>query len=335
MKKVSPKSKILITGGAGFIGSEFVRQSVEHGFKVVVVDKLTYCGDLARLKECEGKYAFYKTDICNQKRIDAIIKREKPTAIIHFAAETHVDRSICDVAPFIKTNITGTNVLIQAALKHKIKKFIHISTDEIYGESRKGKFKETDPIKPNNPYSTTKAAAELLVKAAMHTYNLPAIIVRPANNYGCWQYPEKLVPVVILKALKNKRVPVYGKGAQIREWLHVKDCSRAIHVILKKGKIAETYNVGTYFEKANIVTVKTILKVVRKSEKLIQFVKDRPGHDFRYSVNYSKLKKLGWSPKITFAQGITDTARWYVENLDWLNTKLFKLEKYWKKVYKK
>ena len=328
-------NRILVTGGAGFIGSEFVRQSICKGYKVAVVDKLTYCGDLARLKDCAGKYKFYKTDICNKNKIDEIIKKEKPTTIIHFAAETHVDRSICDVAPFIKTNITGTNILIQSALKYNVKKFIHISTDEIYGESKRGKFKETDPQSPRNPYSTTKAAAELLVKAAIHTYKLPAIIVRPANNYGYWQYPEKLIPVVILKALKNKKVPVYGKGSQIREWLHVKDCSRAIHMILKKGRQGETYNIGTYFERPNIDTVKTILKMLNKPEKLIQFVKDRPGHDFRYSVDYSKLKKLGWSPEITFSKGIKDTVCWYVENPGWMNKKLSDLEKYWKKVYKK
>jgi dTDP-glucose 4,6-dehydratase len=328
------EKKILVTGGAGFIGSEFVRQSIDRGYKVSVIDKLSYAADLERLKDYPAKYTFYKADICNYKRIDDIIKKEAPDTIIHFAAETHVDRSIQDIQPFIDTNITGTNHLIKAAIKNKIKKFIHISTDEIYGDSIKGKFKESSPILPNNPYSVTKAAAELLVKSAMRTYDLPAIIIRPANNYGPWQYPEKLVPVVILKALQNNRIPVYGKGAQIREWLHVQDCANAIHTIMLKGRLGEIYNVGTYFEKPNIVTVKTILKLVKRPEKLIQFVKDRPGHDFRYSVDYSKLTKLGWTPEIEFSDGIEQTVGWYTDNIKWLNEKLSKLEEYWKKVYK-
>jgi len=326
--------KILVTGGAGFIGSEFVRQGINKGYKMIVVDKLTYSGDLSRLKEVAGKYSFYKTDICNLKALDSIIKKEKPQSIIHFAAETHVDRSIQNVYPFINTNVTGTQNLISVALKFKIKKFIHISTDEVYGESQKGKFLESSHIKPRNPYSATKAAAEFLVRAAIKTYSFPGIIVRPANNYGPWQYPEKLIPVIVLKALRDQKVPVFGKGKQIREWLHVQDCAEGIHTILKKGNIGEAYNVGTYFESENIKTVKTILKVLKKTESLIQFVKDRPGHDFRYSVNYSKMKKLGWNPKITFKQGIEQTIHWYIQHLPWMNKKLKVLNAYWEKVYK-
>lgn len=329
------KSKILVTGGAGFIGSEFVRQAVKKGQRVVVIDKLTYAGDRERLKEAYGKYVFYKVDICQKQKLEAVIKKEKPREIIHFAAETHVDRSIQDVAPFIKTNVTGTQNLIELARKYKINKFFHISTDEIYGESQKGKFLETASLKPKNPYSATKGAAELLVRAAMETYHLPAIIIRPANNYGPWQYPEKLIPVIILKALKNKKVPVYGKGKQIREWLHVRDCANAVHVIVKRGKIGEVYNIGTYFERENIVTVKTILKLLKKPQSLIQFVTDRPGHDFRYSVSYAKLRKLGWKPKITFTKGIQETVQWYLTHLSWMERKLHVLEAYWKKVYKK
>jgi len=329
------KLKILVTGGAGFIGSEFVRQAIKKGQKVVVIDKLTYAGDLKRLEEVKTKFTFHKVDIFQKAKLDSVIKKEKPHTIVHFAAETHVDRSIQDAEPFIQTNITGTQNLINCARKYKVKKFLHISTDEVYGESRQGKFLENSAIRPKNPYSATKAAAEFLIHAAIKTYQFPAIIVRPANNYGPWQYPEKLIPVIILKALKNRKIPVYGKGKQIREWLHVQDCANGVHVILKKGKIGEAYNIGTYFERENLTTVRTILKLLHKPASLIQFVQDRPGHDFRYSVNCAKLKKLGWKPKITFPIGIKQTIQWYLQHLKWLETKLYLLKNYWKKVYKK
>ncbi|MBN1870690.1 MAG: dTDP-glucose 4,6-dehydratase [Candidatus Omnitrophica bacterium] len=327
------KSKILVTGGAGFIGSEFVRQAVKKGQKIVVLDKLTYAGDIKRLEGIKGKYAFYKTDICQKEKLEAAIKKERPQTIVHFAAETHVDRSIQDALPFIHTNVTGTQNLIDLSRKYKVKKFFHISTDEVYGESRRGKFLETAELKPKNPYSATKAAAELLVHAAIQTYHFPAVIIRPSNNYGPWQYPEKLVPVVILKALKNRKVPVYGIGKQIREWLHVRDCAEAIHFILKKGKVGEIYNIGTYFESENLVTVKRILKLLQKPNRLIEFVADRPGHDFRYSVDCSKIHRLGWKPKIQFAGGIKDTVQWYSAHLNWMEQKLDLLERYWKSVY--
>jgi dTDP-glucose 4,6-dehydratase len=327
--------KILVTGGAGFIGSEFVRQGVRKGQSLAVVDKLTYAGDLQRLEEVKGRYHFYKMDICDKKRLEAVFKQERPRAVVHFAAETHVDRSIQDADPFIKTNIMGTQNLINLARKYNIKKFVHISTDEVYGESQKGKFLESAALRPRNPYAATKTAAELLVRAAVKTYQFPAVIVRPANNYGPWQYPEKLIPVIILKALRNAKVPVYGKGLQIREWLHVQDCAEGVHLILAEGQVDETYNIGTYFERENITTVKTILGLLGKPESLIQFVRDRPGHDFRYSVNCAKIKKLGWKPKITFTVGIKETVQWYLTHLSWMEKKLRGLETYWKKIYKK
>jgi dTDP-glucose 4,6-dehydratase len=325
---------IVVTGGAGFIGSEFARQAVKKGAKIVIIDKLTYAGDLERLKEIKGKYTFYKTDISKKAQLETIIKKEKPKEIVHFAAETHVDRSLLDVLPFIQANVTGTQNLIDLSRKYKVKRFLHISTDEVYGESQKGRFKETSQLKPKNPYSATKAAAELLVRAAIKTYHFPAIIIRPANNYGPWQYPEKLIPVIILKALKNKKVPVYGKGKQIREWLHVADCAEGIHLILKKGKIGEAYNIGTYFERENLITVKTILKLLHKPNNLIKFVADRPGHDFRYSVSCTKIKDLGWKPKITFTVGIKQTVDWYLQHPAWMEKKIHILETYWKNVYK-
>lgn len=328
------KSKILVTGGAGFIGSEFVRQEIAKKQKVIIVDKLTYAGDLRRLAKEKGKFLFYKADISTINHLELVFKKVRPSVVVHFAAETHVDRSIQNPHPFIKTNITGTQNLIDLSLKYKIDKFIHISTDEIYGESQTGTFRENMPLKPNNPYSATKAAAEMLIRAAIKTHQFPAIIVRPANNYGPWQYPEKFIPVIILKALHNNRVPVYGRGLQIREWLHVSDSTRAIDKIVKKGKIGEAYNIGSFFESKNIDTAKTILKLLGKNNNLIKFVKDRPGHDFRYSVNFQKLLKLGWKPKVNFQRGIAETVRWSLDNQNWMESKLDYLKKYWKKVYK-
>jgi dTDP-glucose 4,6-dehydratase len=315
--------KILVTGGAGFIGSEFVRQGIRKGYRMVVVDKLTYAGDLARLRDVKNQFTFYKTDIANKKQLERIFKKEHPKFVVHFAAETHVDRSIHqDVAPFLQTNVQGTQNLIDLSRHYGIQKFVHLSTDEVYGASRKGLFfEDKSPLKPNNPYSASKAAAEFLVRAAIQTHHFPAVIVRPANNYGPWQYPEKFVPVILLKILNKQKIPVYGKGEQIREWLHVSDCAAGIVLILKKGKIGEIYNIGSYFEKKNLVTAKTILKLMKKPEDLIQFVKDRPGHDFRYSVDCTKIRKLGWRPKITFEKGMRETIAWSLKHVDWLKKK--------------
>lgn len=328
------KEKILVTGGAGFIGSEFVRQGLRRGCRVSVVDKITYAGDLSRLKNVAGEYAFYKTDICDLKTLERIIRKEKPQVIVHFAAETHVDRSIQGAGAFIRTNVIGTQNLIDLSRKFEVEKFLHISTDEVYGESRKGRFREDAVLRPGNPYSASKAAAEFLIQAAARTYQFPAVIVRPSNNYGPWQYPEKFVPVIIFKALKNAKVPVYGKGAQIREWLHVTDCVNGIYHILRKGEIGGTYNIGSYFEQDNLTTARTILQILGKPGSLIRFVQDRPGHDFRYSVDCSKLRRLGWRSKIRFHRGMKDTVDWYIDHLDWMEKKLKFLQSYWKKVYK-
>ncbi|MCD6093869.1 MAG: dTDP-glucose 4,6-dehydratase [Candidatus Omnitrophica bacterium] len=306
--------RILVTGGAGFIGSEFVRQIIPEGYKPIVVDKLTYAGDLKRLKEVRGKYKFYKADICNKKKIEEIFAREKPQIIVNFAAETHVDRSIINATPFIETNIKGTQVLLDASEKYKIKKFIHISTDETYGEIKKGRFSEDSPLSPNSPYAASKAAADLLIKAYIRTYKFPAMIIRPCNNYGPWQYPEKFIPVVICKALQNKKIPVYAQGLNKREWLYVADCVAAIALILEKGKIGEIYNVGSGVEKRNIDVARSILRMLGKSENLIQFVKDRPGHDFRYALDSPKIQKLGWKPKVDFYEGLRKTVKWFTSN---------------------
>lgn len=326
--------KILVTGGASFIGSEFVRQGIQKGCRIIVVDKLTYAGDLQRLKEVAGRFKFYKTDICNKSRLDSILKKEKLDSIVHFAAESHVDRSIRDASPFIETNIAGTQILCDLSRKYRIKRFIHISTDEVYGDIIKGSFTEESPLKPNSPYAASKASADLLIKAYMRTYGFPAIIVRPSNNYGPWQYPEKLIPVVILKALKNQEVPVYAKGENVREWLYVSDCAAAIFLILEKGRTAEVYNLGSGEEKKNIHTVRSILRLLGKPETLIRYVEDRPGHDLRYSLDFSKLKALGFRPQINFEKGIKEVVQWNLKNSGWLESKLRFLAAYWKKVYR-
>lgn len=316
MRKDLPK--LLVTGGAGFIGSEFIRQTAKRGYRLILVDKLTYAGDLCRLEEVKGKYKFYKADICDKKKIERIFKRERPEVVVHFAAETHVDRSIEQAAPFLQTNILGTRVLLDACRNFKLKRFIHISSDEVYGEIKIGSFSEGSPLKPNSPYAASKAAADLLIKSYVRTYNFPAIIVRPCNNYGPWQYPEKLISQSILKATQNKRIPVYAKGENIREWLYVSDCIEAILLILKKGKIGEIYNLGSGQEKQNLRVVKHVLKVMNMPLELIKFVKDRPGHDYRYSLHSSKAQKLGWRAKTKFEKGIKATVDWYLENKRYL-----------------
>ncbi len=325
--------KLLVTGGAGFIGSEFVRSGVRKGYAIVVVDNLTYAGDMERLKEIEKEITFYRADITNKDSIEHIFKTEEPVVVVHFAAESHVDRSILDASPFLDTNIRGTQVLLDIARKYGSGKFINISTDEIYGEIKgEGQFYETTPLNPNSPYSVSKAAADMLGRAYHRTYGIPVITVRPSNNYGPYQYPEKFIPVVILKALSNEKVPVYGKGENIREWLFVSDCIDAIFEILEKGRIGEIYNVGSGEEKRNIDVVKTVLKLLGKPEDLIEFIKDRPGHDFRYSLNSDKISgQIGWKSRIKFPEGIDRTVKWYMDNMKWMNSKLVYLDEYWKK----
>ncbi|MBF0331750.1 MAG: dTDP-glucose 4,6-dehydratase [Candidatus Omnitrophica bacterium] len=327
--------KVLVTGAAGFIGSEFVRQAVARGYSVVVVDKLTYAGDLARLKSVADDVAFYKVDIADGKKLEEVFKKEKPRAVVHFAAESHVDRSILDDTEFIKTNIVGTQALVNVARKAGVEKFVHLSTDEVYGEIERGKFKEAFPLKPRSPYSASKASADLLVQAAAHTFDFPAVIVRPSNNYGPWQYPEKFIPVIIYKALNYQPVPVYAQGLNVREWLHISDCAAAILKVLEQGKVGDIYNIGSGDERKNIDLVRIILKMLGRPETLISFVKDRLGHDWRYALDSRKIREdLAWSPKIGVEQGMARTVAWYCEHLPWVKGKVVALERYWKKVYR-
>lgn len=326
--------KILVTGGAGFIGSAFVRLSVEKGYDVCVIDKLTYAGDLRRLDSVKDKINFYQADISNYEFIDYIFKIEKPDIVVHFAAETHVDRSILYPQDFIKTNIEGTTTLLEISKKYQPSKFINIITDEVYGEIKEGKFTEESPLIPNSPYSASKASQDMIARAYARTYGLPVITLRPSNNYGPWQYPEKLIPVVIAKALNNQTIPVYGDGSNIREWLFVEDCAEAVIEVMEKAKPNTIYNIGSGIEKKNIDIVKTILKILNKPESLIQFVKDRPGHDYRYSIDTNKIEtEIGWKAKTSFEEGIEKTVNWYIQNTEWLEEKVKTLKEYWQKVY--
>ncbi|MCX8028040.1 MAG: dTDP-glucose 4,6-dehydratase [Thermodesulfovibrionales bacterium] len=329
--------KILVTGGAGFIGSEFVRQALERGYRVVVIDCLTYAGDKKRLKDVFNEIVFYESDIADVSSISQIFRDERPEIVVHWAAESHVDRSILDASPFLKTNIIGTKTLLDEALRHKVGLFINISTDEVYGElGQEGQFVETTPLNPNSPYSVSKASQDMLGRAYHRTYGLPVITVRPSNNYGYWQYPEKFLPVIIYKAYHDEKIPVYGKGENIREWLHVRDCVNGVFNIIQHAKVGEIYNIGGGNERRNIDVVKAVLKIIGKPESLIEFVADRPGHDFRYSLNCEKIKKqCGWSPQIDFEKGLKETVDWYLENMDWVLTKLENLKEYWQTVYKK
>lgn len=314
--------KILVTGGAGFIGSAFVRLAVRRGYKIAVVDKLTYAGDLARLKEAAGKYHFYRVDICQQDKIARIFAKEKLDIVVNFSAETHVDRSIIDSSPFIKTNIIGTKVLMDLSRRYEVPLFIQISTDETYGEIKRGSFSEDSSLVPNSPYAASKAAADLLIKSYVRTYKFPAIIIRPSNNYGPWQYPEKFIPLAILKILKKEKIPVYGKGRNVREWLFVDDCAEAILKVLEKGKIGEVYNIGSNQEKQNIEVAKLLLKILNADKALISFVKDRPGHDIRYRLNCRKLQEeIGFRPRTSFTEGIKYTVQWCIKHQDWLFSK--------------
>lgn len=328
--------KLLVTGGAGFIGSWFVRLALEKNYDVVVVDMLTYAGDLERLKDVENYFKFYRIDIRDKDGLESLFQKEKPEVVVHFAAESHVDRSIIDPSDFITTNVLGTYNLLELSRKYGIECFVNVSTDEVYGEhtSRKGEFYEESSLKPSSPYSASKASADMLGRAYYRTYGLPVITVRPSNNYGPWQYPEKFIPVCILKALRNGPLPIYGTGENIREWIFVRDCAEGVLTVLEKGKEGEIYNIGSGFEIENLEVAKLILTLLGKDESFIRFVTDRPGHDFRYRVNSDKIKKLGFKIKTTFEEGLKQTIEFYKRNMDWVLRKEEDLKRLWETVYR-
>jgi dTDP-glucose 4,6-dehydratase len=320
--------KLLITGGAGFIGSNFIRYIIHNypEYQIINIDKLTYAGNLDNLKDISdnSNYSFVKGDICDAKLIEHILKTNDIDVIINFAAETHVDRSIKDADMFVRTNIVGTQVLLKFALKYNISLFIQISTDEVYGSlGTTGYFTEQTPLSPNSPYSATKASADMLVRAYLHTYNMPCIITRCSNNYGPYQFPEKFIPLMIINAIKDKPLPVYGDGSNIRDWIYVEDHCRAIDKVLHKGKPGEIYNIGGRSEMTNLEVAKLILRKLNKPTTLIKFVKDRPGHDKRYAVDITKIQyELNWQPEYTFVQGIDSTIAWYKNNIEWITRRI-------------
>lgn len=313
--------KILVTGGAGFIGSNFIRllMSSHPGYKIVNVDTLTYAGNLDNLRgiDTDLRYTFVKGDICDSNLINTILEKHEIDTIVHFAAESHVDRSIADASEFVRTNVLGTHTLLNAARRHAIRKFIHISTDEVYGSIPEGSFKETDILTPSSPYSSSKAGSDLLALSYFTTYNLPVIITRCTNNFGPYQYPEKLIPLFVTNLIDGKKVPIYGTGKNIRDWIHVNDHCRAVDFLLHKGKTGEIYNIGGGSEKTNLEITEKILELLRKDESMIEYVTDRPGHDFRYSLDCSKLRSLGWKPGYSFEEGLQDTVTWYMQNEWW------------------
>ena len=314
--------KLLVTGGAGFIGNCFIRHILNKypNYKIINLDALTYAGNPENLKDIETNlnYTFVHGNICDKNLVRDLIKESD--AVVNFAAESHVDRSIYSPEIFIETNVKGTLNLLEASKDLNIERYLQISTDEVYGSLDKtGYFYETTPLAPNSPYSSSKASADMLVRAYGETYNLPVLITRCSNNYGPYQYPEKLIPFFILKLLKGEKVPVYGDGMNVRDWIYVCDHCEAIDRVLHKGRVKEVYNIGGHNEKTNLEITKIILKELGKDENSIEFVPDRPGHDRRYAISNDKItKELDWKPSITFEEGIKLTIQWYLSHPDWI-----------------
>ncbi len=314
--------KILVTGGAGFIGANFIQLLLARdGYAVVNLDALTYAGNLENLTSVERdpRYAFVKADIADRAAVDAAIAAHRPEAIVHFAAESHVDRSVLDAGAFVRTNVAGTQVLLDAARAHGLQRFVHVSTDEVYGSlGASGRFREDSPIQPNSPYSASKAGSDFLVRAAFHTHGFDTVITRCSNNYGPYQFPEKLIPLMIANAMEGKPLPVYGDGRNVRDWIYVTDHCEAVLAVLERGRAGEVYNIGGDSERENLTVVREILRLVGRGEELIRYVQDRPGHDRRYAIDAGKIhSELGWRPRHSFEQGLAQTVAWYQQNRSW------------------
>ena len=343
MKPEEKKMNIIVTGGAGFIGSNFIFHMLkEHPEdRIICLDKLTYAGNLSTLKDVMDKdnFRFVKLDICDREGVYKLFEEEHPDIVVNFAAESHVDRSIENPSIFLETNILGTSVLMDACRKYGIRRYHQVSTDEVYGDLPLDRpdlfFTEDMPLQASSPYSASKASADLLVMAYHRTYGLPVTISRCSNNYGPYQFPEKLIPLMIANALADKPLPVYGTGENVRDWLYVEDHCKAIDMILADGRIGEVYNIGGHNERSNITIVKTILEVLGKPESLITYVTDRKGHDLRYAIDPAKIKaELGWEPETFFDQGIRQTIDWYLQNQEWWeNIRSGEYMKYYDKMY--
>jgi dTDP-glucose 4,6-dehydratase len=330
--------RLFITGGAGFIGSNFIRHILKHypDYKVINFDKLTYAGNLDNLREVaeNPKYSFIHGDICERKEVDEAI--HGADVVINFAAESHVDRSIEHATDFIRTNVLGTQTLLDAARAAGVYRFVQISTDEVMGSCEEQEyFTESSPLRPNSPYAASKTAAEHLVRAAHKTFGMDVVTTRASNNYGPFQFPEKLIPLIISNAIEDKVLPVYGDGLQVRDWLYVEDCCRAIDAVMHKGRCNEVYNIGSRAEKTNIEIVRTLLDLLDKPQSLIRYVKDRPGHDRRYATDPTKIEtELGWQPRETFESGIEKTVQWYLNNPRWIaRTRSGEYIKYYERMY--
>jgi len=316
--------KIIVTGGCGFIGSNFIRMMLETypQLHIINVDCLTYAGNLENLSDLadDPRLELQKIDICDRAGMEPILSQDGIDAVLNFAAESHVDRSIIDSGPFVQTNIVGTQNLLDLSRKYNIPRYVQVSTDEVYGSlGSEGYFTEETPLAPYSPYSAAKAAADMLVRAAVHTFDFPAIITRCSNNYGPYQFPEKLLPLFIANALNDKALPVYGTGENIRDWIHVLDHCRGIDAALQRGRVGEVYNFGGRTEMQNIALTKLLLNLLDKPETLIRYVQDRPGHDLRYAIDCSKAEReLDWAPKVSFEQGLRETIDWYQEHADWV-----------------
>ena len=314
---------ILVTGGAGFIGSNFVRYVLTErtGYRVVNLDLLTYAGNLENLKgvDADERYSFVRADIADETAIAAVFKNHDVQYVVNFAAESHVDRSIKDPGIFVRTNVEGTRVMLDQARAAAVERYLQVSTDEVYGSlGKEGAFSEDHQIQPNSPYSASKAGADHLVHSYGHTFGFPTVITRCSNNYGPYQFPEKLIPLVISNALERKELPVYGDGKNVRDWLHVEDHCSAILTALERGQANRVYNIGGNSELENIEVIRLILKALDRPESLIRFVKDRPGHDLRYAIDATRIRdELGWEPSRTFADGIQQTIQWYLDHRDW------------------
>ena len=331
---------ILVTGGAGFIGSNFIRYYLKMHSDVNLVnfDKLTYAGNLENLADVAGdsRYKFVKGDICNRSDVETVFRDHNIDTVVHFAAESHVDRSILGAAVFVQTNVVGTNVLLEVAKELGVDHFLHVSTDEVYGSlGSTGKFVESTPLHPNSPYAASKAGSDVLALAYQHTFGIPVVVTRCSNNYGPYQFPEKLIPLMIVNALNDKPLPVYGDGLNVRDWLYVEDHCSAIDVVLQRGVSGEVYNIGGNNEWSNIDIIRMILSIMGKPEDLITFVKDRPGHDRRYAMDASKInRELGWLPAHQFENGIKDTIKWYLSQKEWWRRIMTgEYQSYYKQVY--
>lgn len=312
---------MLVTGGAGFIGSNFIRHMLaEHpDTPIVNLDVLTYAGNPESLRDVAGNpnYTFVQGDICDPATVAAVFSHHPIETVVHFAAESHVDRSIADGSAFVRTNVLGTFTLLDRAQKHGVRRFIHVSTDEVYGSTPSGSFRETDDLNPSSPYSSSKAGSDLLARSFYITHGLPVIVTRCTNNYGPYQFPEKLIPLFATNLLEGKKVPVYGTGKNIRDWLYVLDHCRAIDFVLSHGEPGEVYNIGGGAEKTNLEITEKILDLLGKDGSMIEYVPDRKGHDFRYSLDFGKLRALGWKPAYTFDDALAATIEWYAKNEWW------------------